>query len=820
MDRDNTRGTLKGAVYGDLVGAPYMIENTYNRYFELGESRKAYSHGRVRTFFPEVTEVSHACSAVARWLSVNRDNPTAENLQEMLRNAYDHHPRGGWTESTRLFLSSDVREPSQTSDWAAVVRVLPIAAFVRDDFFRAVELTEACVKATCANEESLTMAKAITQSADMALRGKIAPEIFTMLEHQYGLNLTWNEEDLRAELRGEVRVPLVMMGRTVEGAYRYTVPDSPVTPSAKVVTEAALMAVMRSDSWEDAVRRAVSYGGPSNAVAAIAGGLSEALYGEVTPSIVGKLFNHLPTDIAHQIESLDSSPQIRVSRHGSVFESMEKDAFEIISLGPGRTVYVVPEDRTDIRDVITGKVPDPKIITPSEVEGFLKGFPQTEEGTRPFAVKPERRILFLQNGEMLVSPSQYIAPGMPPLQERKRNLDEFLKLRAFCVEKQAEMNRLAGNEGAGQIHYGNAYHMWIGSRRIEFYSGEQMCECIRLDNRGLLKLDFEQQRLISSDARFENHHEQAWASRGVFSMEDSLCPMNRLQNIREAISYRLLDEGTGGENHELDIRYKDDDEKEQMHAVSNLDRLEKLDFEESCGIGVSPTDCGVPEGTEDPVRGKSQSTDRIFTIGYGNRTQEGFVNTLKMSGVDMVVDVRSIPRSRYVPHFNEDIIYDVLEAEGISYLSGGEKLGGRVTDLSLYDHGRVSWEKVAGSEEFQSGIASLEGLCEDGHIVAVVCSEGDPLSCHRFGLLSRALASDGMDVRHILPNGEVVRHDEMEARLVEKYTRLNKISLVCSGTYKEQLAEAYSIMNQERGYKPKEPLFRMGSYDYMKFKKR
>ena len=60
----------------------------------------------------------------------------------------------------------------------------------------------------------------------------------------------------------------------------------------------------------------------------------------------------------------------------------------------------------------------------------------------------------------------------------------------------------------------------------------------------------------------------------------------------------------------------------------------------------------------------------------------------------------------------------------------------------------------------------------------------------------------------------------MEARLVEKYTRLNKISLVCSGSYKEQLGEAYKIMNEERGYKPKEPLLRMGSYDYMKFKKR
>ena len=47
--------TLKGTVYGDLVGAPYMSENTYNRYFDLGESRRAYSRGRVRSFFPEAT---------------------------------------------------------------------------------------------------------------------------------------------------------------------------------------------------------------------------------------------------------------------------------------------------------------------------------------------------------------------------------------------------------------------------------------------------------------------------------------------------------------------------------------------------------------------------------------------------------------------------------------------------------------------------------------------------------------------------------------------------------------------------------------------
>lgn len=816
MDRDNTRGSLKGAVYGDLIGAPFMIENTYNRYFDLGESRKAYSHGRVRTFFPEVTEVSHACSCTASWLVSSRDNPTAESLQEMLQQSYRHHPRGGWTEQTRLFLTGDSREPSETSDWAAVVRSVPVAMFMREDFIRASELSEACVKATCNNEEAVQMAQAITHSIHMAQDGKIIPEIWTMLEHQYGIRLTWNEDDLRAELRGEVREPLMMLGQAVPGAFRYTVPQVPQSPSSRIVTEAALMAVMKSDSWEDAVRRAVSYGGPSNAVAAIAGGVAEALYGEVTPSIIGKLSSHLPIDISRQLESLEGRPVVQVRSRGNVFESMEKDAVEIISLGQGNTVYVVPSQRDDIRNVIQSSVPSPKMIAPDDVGDFLKGFERQGEGTYAYGVRPERRYLYLQDGERLVSPSQYIAPGMPPLQERKRNLEEFLKLRSWCIERQKEMNRLAGNEGAGQIHYEGAYHMWIGSRKIDFFIGDQRCATICLDARGLLRLDDGEHRAISADARFENHREQAWAARALFSTQTSLSPMDHLQDIREAISYRLLDEGNGGENHELDTRYMDDDTRSEMYSVSNVERLQALDEKDDRGLQAA-SEAGPLLDAEAPVEGRHQSTNRIFSIGYGNRTQEGFINTLRMSGVDTVVDVRSIPRSRYVPHFNEDLIYDALSDAHIDYLSGGEKLGGRFTDLSLYEGGRVSWDKVMQDDTYKEAISSLEKLCDDGHIVAVVCSEGDPLSCHRFGLISRSLSGDGMDVRHILSNGEVVRHDEMEARLVEKYTRQNKISLVCTGSYQEQLGEAYKIMNLEHGYKPQGPLMKFGSYRKLKF---
>ena len=81
-------GTFLGAVYGDLVGSPYMIENTYNRYFDLGSGRRAYSGGRVRSFFPEATEVTHGAAAVVRWLTAYRDAPTAENLQRCLKAQY------------------------------------------------------------------------------------------------------------------------------------------------------------------------------------------------------------------------------------------------------------------------------------------------------------------------------------------------------------------------------------------------------------------------------------------------------------------------------------------------------------------------------------------------------------------------------------------------------------------------------------------------------------------------------------------------------------------------------------------------------------
>ena len=796
-------GTFLGAVYGDLVGSPYMIENTYNRYFDLGSGRRAYSGGRVRSFFPEATEVTHGAAAVVRWLTAYRDAPTAENLQRCLKAQYDAHPRGGWTEPTRLFLTGGMRTPSDTPDWAALTRVTPIASFVGDDLFGALDLAEACVRATCTDEDTVMVAKALTHASFMALHGSIQAEIFTTMEMQYGVFLSRTEDDIRARLRGEVEMPLTMLGRDIPGASRYVMPEHPSPVSAREVAEAALKAVTRSDSWEDAVRRAVSYGGPSNAVAGIAGAVSEALYGEVTPSVIGKLFTYVPMDVAHQMEGLQKGPSVSFTKGSSLFASMERDAVNIITTGPGSTTYVVPEDRKDIRAIITRAVPSPSIITPSEKEAFLGRFREGRHGTYPFGPRPEVRQLYVQDGERLVSPSSYIAPGMPPLQERKRHLREFLSLRAFCIDCQKELNREAGNPDAGQVHYGNAYHLWVGSRRIDFFMGDFLAGRISLNDRGLLKVDLGEYRDLSADARFENHREQAWASRPVFTIAESADPLGHLSDIRNDIRSRLLDEGIGdGLMYEPDSRYLGEDERRDRSPVSNIDHLERLEPGEDRGFAAEETPTHL-EGTDLPVEGRRQSTRTVFSIGYGARTQEGFINSLHMAGIDTVIDVRPVPRSRFCPQFDSDVIYEALSHEGIRYIEGGEKLGGRTDDVSCKGPGgTVDWEAFSELPSFRDGIGAIGRMAMEGGRVAVVGAEGDPLSSHRLGLVSRALAEEGLDVKHILTNGEVVSQAELEGRLLEKYTRRNMIPSVTSGSYAKQLSEAYRAMNREYGYTP------------------
>ncbi len=140
---------------------------------------------------------------------------------------------------------------------------------------------------------------------------------------------------------------------------------------------------------------------------------------------------------------------------------------------------------------------------------------------------------------------------------------------------------------------------------------------------------------------------------------------------------------------------------------------------------------------------------------------------LERYGVDEVVDVRSSPSSRYSSQFNYDVLERVLEKAGVGYVFLGGELGGRPADRSCYDSdGRVLYDRLAETDLFDDGIRRLMHSADERRI-ALMCSEKEPLDCHRTLLIARMLTERGVAVEHILADGSLEDHDEAMNRLMD-----------------------------------------------------
>jgi len=96
----------------------------------------------------------------------------------------------------------------------------------------------------------------------------------------------------------------------------------------------------------------------------------------------------------------------------------------------------------------------------------------------------------------------------------------------------------------------------------------------------------------------------------------------------------------------------------------------------------------------------------------------------------------------------------------------GNELGGRPSDHQFYCDGVADYERMSRTAEFDKGLDRvLEGAKK--YRIALMCSERDPLDCHRCLLVGRALAQRGIRVSHILTDGHVVSHPEIEDTLLK-----------------------------------------------------
>jgi uncharacterized protein (DUF488 family) len=143
----------------------------------------------------------------------------------------------------------------------------------------------------------------------------------------------------------------------------------------------------------------------------------------------------------------------------------------------------------------------------------------------------------------------------------------------------------------------------------------------------------------------------------------------------------------------------------------------------------------------------------LFTIGHSNVSVAEFLDRLNQHGVELLVDVRSAPYSRYCPQFNRRELQRAVESAGLRYRFAGKELGGKPFDAALQgEDGAPDYDKMAATEEYQQALQWLETLAGE-QCVVIMCSEADPTRCHREKLIARSLRARGVKVTHIMPDG-------------------------------------------------------------------
>lgn len=145
----------------------------------------------------------------------------------------------------------------------------------------------------------------------------------------------------------------------------------------------------------------------------------------------------------------------------------------------------------------------------------------------------------------------------------------------------------------------------------------------------------------------------------------------------------------------------------------------------------------------------------IYTVGHSNHSIEKFINLLKSNNIDKIIELRSVPKSKYSPHFNKQQLIYELSINEISYLDMGKYLGGRPDDKSVLNiDNRIEENLIEKKDWYNNSIKQLIEISKKTN-VAIMCSEENPNNCHRGYIITHTILKEGEEVYHIRGNGKV-----------------------------------------------------------------
>lgn len=187
---------------------------------------------------------------------------------------------------------------------------------------------------------------------------------------------------------------------------------------------------------------------------------------------------------------------------------------------------------------------------------------------------------------------------------------------------------------------------------------------------------------------------------------------------------------------------------------------------------------------------------KLYTIGCSDLSLEDFVRLLKKYRISTVADVRSVPYSKYTSQFNKEVIKNFLKTNNILYGEFGKEFGARRKELEAYNGSQVSFLKTAELPIFLSGVERIKKGLGLGYSIALMCTEKNPLDCHRFSLVAKGIwDKEKIPCEHILCDGNIKTTDELEQEMIDLFDI--QPSLFDDSN---QIDTAYNLLNKKIGF--------------------
>ncbi|OQB82862.1 MAG: hypothetical protein BWX85_01449 [Chloroflexi bacterium ADurb.Bin120] len=140
----------------------------------------------------------------------------------------------------------------------------------------------------------------------------------------------------------------------------------------------------------------------------------------------------------------------------------------------------------------------------------------------------------------------------------------------------------------------------------------------------------------------------------------------------------------------------------------------------------------------------------IFTVGHSSLNFMQFITLIQANNINHIVDIRSIPYSKYAPWSDKSRLPNMLLPFKIKYTYLGHKLGGKPIKKTRSPEQR----NLPPQAVYNEAIKVLMELSMRSHL-AIMCAEGDPGRCHRQHTIAQTLLASGTKVLHILNDGTI-----------------------------------------------------------------